>query len=88
MIEMTQEDVLSVLEEEEALLADGFDDALVGYVQIFNKTVALYDRAKCIEILMRDSDMDHEGAEEFFEYNVVGAYMGEGTPGFATLVSK
>jgi hypothetical protein len=73
---------------DEALLADGFEDALVGYVQIFNRTIALYDRKKCIEILMKRDGMGREGAEEFFEFNVIGAYMGENTPGYATILRK
>jgi hypothetical protein len=69
---------------EDALLADGFEDALVGYVQVFNKTIALYDRAKCISILMSRDGMSEEESEEFFEFNVVGAYVGEHTPAFAS----
>lgn len=73
---------------EEALLADGFEDALIGMVYRFcgsegQVCVALYDRDKCIEILMRD--MDWEAAEEYFEYNVSGAYVGPGTPAFAVI---
>lgn len=70
---------------EEALFADGFEDALIGYVEIFNKVIALYDREKCIDILMKRDGMDEEGAIEFFDFNVTGAYVGESTPGFATL---
>jgi hypothetical protein len=70
----------------EALLADGFEDALIGYVEIFNKVVAAYDRDKCIEILMRRDGMDNEDAIEFFDFNVVGAYVGEYAPAFLTLL--
>jgi hypothetical protein len=68
------------------LLADGFDDALIGYVQKFNQTAALYDRQKCIEILMKRDGMTDEEADEFFEFNVVGAFVGDYTPAFATLL--
>jgi len=73
---------------EEALTADGFDAALIGYVEIFNKTVALYDREKCIDILMDRDGMDRDGAVEFFEFNTIGAYVGEGTPAFATIMRE
>lgn len=33
----------------EALLADGFEDALVGIASQFTRTLALYDRRKCID---------------------------------------
>jgi len=69
---------------EDALLADGFEDALIGYVSQFNKTVALYDRAKCIQILMKDG-LTESDAEEFFEFNTQGACVGENTPAFAVL---
>lgn len=75
-------------QNEEALLADGFEGALIGYASIFSKTVALYDRAKCIEILMKRDKMSKDDAEEFFEFNVQGGYHGEGTPAFATIMRK
>ena len=66
----------------EALLADGFEEAIVGTVQQFNKTLVCYDREECIDILIKRDGMDCEDAEEFFEFNVQGAYMGENTPCF------
>lgn len=68
------------------LLADGFESALLGYVEIFNKIVALYDREKCINILIKRDKMAYEDAVEFFDYNVTGAYVGEYTPAFATFI--
>lgn len=69
------------------LLADGFDEALLGFVEVAGRSmVALYDRNKCIEILMSDG-MDDEVAQEYFEFNVIGAYVGEYTPAFATFLS-
>jgi hypothetical protein len=73
--------------DENILLADGFDGALIGYVEIFNKTVALYDKDKCLKILMQ-SGMSYDEAVEYFEYNVTGAYVGEYTPAFATIFSS
>jgi hypothetical protein len=37
--------------------------------------------SKIIEILMEDG-MDEEEAYEYYEYNILGAYMGETTPMF------
>jgi len=45
----------------------------------------LYNQDHCIEILMDRDAMSYEEAVEYFEYNVIGAYMGEKTPMFATL---
>jgi len=68
----------------EALTADGFAEALIGYVEIFNRIIAAYDRSKCIKILMKRDGMSEEEAQEYFEFNVIGAYMGENTPAFLT----
>ena len=73
----------------EALLADGFEEALMGYVETFSAApIALYNRAKCIEILMKRDGMTDEEAEEFFCFKVSGAYVGESTPGFAGLLGN
>ena len=64
----------------EALFADGFDDAIIGVAQQFNIMSVAYNRDKCIEILMKD--MDQLEAIEYFEFNVIGAYVGEQTPTF------
>jgi len=80
---------LQLVEEsvEEATLADGFEDALIGIVEWFgHPPVALYNREKCIAILMERDGMDWEEAEEFFGFNVIGSYVGESTPAFATIV--
>ena len=71
---------------EEALLADGFEDAIVGICERFGAVaVVAYDRDQCIDILMDRDGMDHEEAVEYFDFNVVGAYVGDGTPVFLTL---
>lgn len=64
-----------------ALLMDGFDDALVGSVgrADFN-VVAVYDRKKCIEVLMKRDGMSIEDADEYFSVNCESAYVGSGTP--------
>ena len=62
------------------LFADGFDDAIIGVAQQFNIMSVDYNRDKCIEILMKD--MDQLEAIEYFEFNVIGAYVGEHTPTF------
>lgn len=65
----------------EALYADGFDRALIGCAQQFNRALALYDKAKCIEILVKEG-LSEEEACEHFEFNVVGSYVGDNTPLF------
>ena len=61
-----------------ALTADGFDNAVIGlsYDGLF-----VYDIDDCVSILVEDG-MSLFEAEEFMDFNVLNCYMGEGTPLF------
>jgi hypothetical protein len=86
-LNMSEIIALSVAEKNpEALFADGFERALLGYVEINHKALAVYDREKCIDILTTRDGMDRDDAEEFFEVNVLGSYVGENTPAFITIL--
>jgi len=63
-------------------LANGFEDAFVGTtISAFGrKQVAIYDYDKCILILMHDNHMTEDDAIEYFDYNVIGSWVGEDTP--------
>ena len=67
-------------EDETVLLADGFEDAFMGVARQFGRPFAVYSYRKCIEILSKD--MTEEEAEEYFSFNVEGAWVGESTPAF------
>lgn len=81
----------------EALICTGFDEAIIGMAERINLgPVVAYDVEKMIDILEKDMEVDEsdldEGetiemrkrsmALEYIEYNVIGAWMGEGTPVF------
>jgi len=67
--------------DDTVLKADGFDDAIMGYAgRCGLYDVLLYSTNKIIQILMERDGMTDEEAIEFFEFNIKGAYMGEGTP--------
>lgn len=68
--------ILENYSDETILIADGFDEAVIG-VDVNNMRL-IYSVAKCIEIL--EKDMSREDAMEHFEYNVSGGYVGEQTP--------
>ena len=62
------------------MTADGFDDAVIGVGErCGQKDIVVYDQEKCIRILMHDG-MSREDAEEYFQFNTVGAWRGEETP--------
>lgn len=72
---------------EGTMTADGFDEAIIGTVERFgdSEAIILYDKEKIIQTLMKE--MPREEAEEYFYYNILGAYVGEGTPAFATITT-
>ncbi len=66
----------------EALLLDGFDDAIIGIAQRINLgPVVAYDVEKILDILCKDG-MTYEEALEYYNFNILGAWMGEFTPIF------
>lgn len=80
---------LIAAENEEAKLADGFETCLIGICYQYGRPpLATYDYEKCIKVLMKRDGMNREDAVEFFEFNTLGAYVGEGTPAFVKLFTN
>jgi len=77
---MNRKEIEEKYEDEQMLFADGFDKAIIGVAHIQNKRIVSYDTKKCIKILMKD--MTQEEAVEYFDFNVLGSYVGEYTPAF------
>jgi len=81
----------------EAIIADGFDDAIIG--QSWDSRV-VYDGDKCIEILMKeiikqkmpeeevDKEEAYQEALEYLEHNTFCAYVGNRTPIFVFLCEE
>lgn len=85
--EQTGKDWLDIIHEQnpEAVTADGFESAIIGVANRFGmEPVVAYDYDKCIEVLVKRDGMTYEEAIEFFEFNVTGAWVGEGTPVFVS----
>lgn len=79
------EQIKQALVDEKALVADGFEDALIGHTQGPN-LVAVYDYDMCVHVLMERDGMTCEEAVEYMDFNVTGSYVGEKTPIFISLV--
>ena len=85
-------DVTELIENlgDEAVLMDGFDDCIIGVLERFGMdSIVLYDKQTVIEKLMKESsapdelgDLAMEQALEYYEYNMLGSWIGERTPGF------
>ena len=70
------------------MIMDGFDDCIAGVVQRYGQpTIVCYDKEKVLEQLMDDGMTDEE-AVEYFEYNQIGAWVGEQTPCFISPFDK
>jgi hypothetical protein len=67
--------------EESAVFADGLEEAFIGIGYQFNTPIAIYSKKKAIQYFM-EQGMDEEGAYEYFDYNVIGSYVGGQTPIF------
>lgn len=82
------QEVLDLISETnpDAVRLDDFDECLAGIAERHGMSPVLaYDREKIIEHLMRDG-LTREEAEEHFGFNILDAWVGEGTPVFITLV--
>jgi hypothetical protein len=81
----------------EALLLDGFDEAIIGMAERINLgPVIAYDVEKIIQILANDMEVEEDDLEdgqsiedlkismsyEYFYFNIQGAWMGDYTPIF------
>jgi hypothetical protein len=77
----------------DARKADGFEDTIIGHINIGGETLILHDKNKMIEKMIAEYEADSELEEdedysfytmaiENYEYNIIGAYM-KGVPAFA-----
>lgn len=74
---------------EDAMMLDPpsqFDKCVIGYASRCGMDpVAVYDAELVIQALM-DDGMSEEDAQEWFSFNIEGAYMGKGTPMYLTRI--
>jgi hypothetical protein len=69
-------------QEVECWVAEGLDEALMGYGEQAGQTVAVYDYDKCLTILMERDGSSREDAAEHMSYNVAGTSLPGKTPVF------
>ena len=66
--------------DDDSLLADGYNDAIIGVAGGFDTGRVVYSVQKMIEIAAKELSVDHDEASEWLEYNTFQAYVGEYTP--------
>lgn len=64
--------------------AKQYNQAIIGIVTHPDKVskAVLYDEELVIKALIREDGMDEDEAREFFDFNIIGAYVGPKTPLF------
>jgi hypothetical protein len=77
---MTRDEIAEFNEELLMLEPAYFDKAIVGVVTNVKNQAVCYDVNKIIKILMKEDKMTEEEAREYFEFNILGAWVGEYTP--------
>jgi len=71
----------------EALYPSDLKDAIVGVVErCGTEPLIVLDKQECIRIFVERDGMTEEDAWDHFSYNVIGGYVGEGTPFFLTKI--
>ena len=66
----------------EMLVMDGYNDCIAGVcVRYGQEPIIIYDQSKVIDQLVSEG-MTEDEAEEFHEFNQIGAWVGERTPAF------
>lgn len=69
-------------ELDELLLADGLEEAFLGYgCRVGEPPIAIYDTTKVFDLLIAQG-LTLEQAREHFDHNIGGAWVGDGTPMF------
>ena len=60
---------------------DGFDSAVMGVGERNNTdSMIVYDYSKMVNVLMTRDGMTYGEAEEYIDFNIVGAWIGDTTP--------
>jgi hypothetical protein len=78
--------IMEQIDEETELLflepADVYDDAIIGLSEPRGDfpPLVIYDSQRIVELLQEHSGMSLMDAQEFYEYNILCAWMGEQTP--------
>ena len=68
---------------ESALTMDGYDDCAIGILERYGmESIVIYDKEKVIQQLMDEGIPTYEEALECYEYNQLGGWHGDMTPGF------
>ena len=75
---MTKKDlIVEYYPDESFMVADGFDDAIIGVDEKTHRVV--YSVDKCLQILL-EQGLSSTEAVEYFDFKVVGVYISDDAP--------
>lgn len=77
---MTRDEIAENYPELLVLDPEYFDAAILGVANRINTAAVCYSESKIIEILMKEDGMDYDEAVEYYQYNILGSWLGEHTP--------
>ncbi len=81
------DEFLESMDPEEGLMyPTGYEDCILGVIESIGSGRKIVMSTKGIIQKLIDEGMTHEEAIEMFEYNIIGSYVGEGTPVYFTSV--
>jgi hypothetical protein len=85
---MNRNEIVEISGNPEMLFLDGMDEAFLGVAHAsYTPPRACYSVEKILGVLVKGG-MTEEEAQEFFDYNIACAYVGESTPVFLEAVGK
>ena len=87
MKEPEDEELEYIYHDEEVVVLDAFQDAFLGFAERndFPGAVACYDKGIIMQILTGKYGLSNSEADDFFEANVLGSWLGPATPVFVTV---
>ena len=83
---MTREEIAENYPELLFIDPKHFDEAIMGVIHDFDRTAVCYNEAKVIEILMREDGMEYDDAIEYYQFNILGSWLGEHTPMYLEVI--
>ena len=82
----TFEHIMELIVENDLIIADGHDEAILGIVNDHSGLRVLYNSERLIDGLAKNNNMSWDDAEEYFEFNILGAYIGPNGPLFTAII--
>lgn len=71
----------SFVTQNKPLKMDGFDSAIIGIAEVPGQGMLLaYSEEAILKTLVERDGMTEEDAEEYYTFNILGAYVGPGQP--------